>query len=106
MEPRSTFEQIRNKADELAARMLDSVTEVSAAELNLDQRSFPFALAGPDYIAVRIEDRARCDYYAGFEYVDRDEIEVVGPWVFYGAGDERILAALECLQEGTDEEQQ
>lgn len=102
------FEDIYNQADGLAQRVLEGAVEYGPAQLRLDERSFGFAMVGPDYIAIRVGDRQRCDYYAGFEYVDRDEITVLGPWVFYGAGDGRISDILERLEyeEGTDEEQQ
>ena len=102
------FDGITDHADELAQKILVGAREYGPAELRLDERSFGFAMVGDDYIAIRIGDRPRCDYYAGFEYVGMDEIVVVGPWVFYGAGDGRISDILERLadEERTDEEEQ
>jgi len=100
---RIRFDDITDRAEELAQRILVDAREYGPAELRLDERSFGFAMVGDDYIAIRIGDRPRCDYYAGFEYVDKDQIVELGPWVFYGARDGRISDILERLadEEGT-----
>jgi hypothetical protein len=102
------FDDITDHADVLAQKIIAGAREYGPAELRLDERSFGFAMVGDDYIAIRIGDRPRCDYYAGFEYVDKDEIVVLGPWVFYGARDGRISEILERLadEEGTDGQEQ
>lgn len=75
---------------------VQSMRQVSADELGLDPRSGS-AWVDEDHIVAPV--RNGFDYYAGFEYVDRDDVQVIGDYKFYNANSSRIADALECLME-------
>ena len=77
--------------------------EVTPKEVGLDSRAGYRLLINEDYIAVSKSDRRSLDYYGGFEYVDEENVTVLGDFVFYSADDERVQDHLDefFMQEET-----
>jgi hypothetical protein len=68
----------------------NKMSTCSPSELGLDDRSAAVLYVDESYIAVRASAAGSLDYYGGFEYVDRDCIEIVGGYKFYSAEDSRV----------------
>ena len=77
--------------------------EVKPKDVGLDARSGYCLFINEDYIAIRKSDRRPLDYYGGFEYVDEENVTVLGDYVFYSADDERVQGHLDefFIQEET-----
>jgi len=63
---------------------------VRSDKLGLDFRSGYWLQVNKDYIAVRKDERRPLEYYGGFEYVDKENVMVLGDYVFYSSDDERV----------------
>jgi hypothetical protein len=64
--------------------------EVTPKEIGLDPRAGYHLFINEDYIAIRKDSRRSLDYYGGFEYVDEENVTVLGDFVFYSSDDERV----------------
>jgi len=73
-----------------------NMRRVRAEELGLDRRAGS-AWVNDDYIVTGAG--SSFDYYAGFQYVDADDIRVVGGYKFYSRHSSRIRDCLENLAE-------
>jgi hypothetical protein len=63
---------------------------VKPEAVGLDSRSAYELYINEDFIAVSVGGRRTLDYYGGFEYVDEENVTVLGGYVFYSADDERV----------------
>jgi hypothetical protein len=75
---------------------VQNMRKVGSEELGLDRRCGS-AWVNDDYIVT--DAGSRFDYYAGFEYVDAEDIRSVGEYKFYSRNSSRIAEALEHLME-------
>lgn len=62
---------------------------VKASELGLDERCGSCWLTDTALV-VKTGSRYAWDYYGGFEYIDKEEITVLGDYVFYDRYADRI----------------
>lgn len=79
--------EINNKVDALID---EEFRPVKPEEVGLDTRSAYQLFINEDFIAVRKSGKRTLDYYGGFEYVDEENVTVLGDYVFYSADDERV----------------
>jgi hypothetical protein len=79
--------EINEKVEDL---INEEFREVKPKDVGLDARSGYCLFINEEYIAVRKSDRRPLDYYGGFEYVDEENVTVLGDYVFYSADDERV----------------
>lgn len=96
------FHSIYDMVDELNDVVQRTVRETmepcKASELGLDYRAGGSLFVSEDCIAVEGGSSA-LDYYGGFEYVDKDYVQVVGDWKFYFADDSRVRDHIETYFE-------
>jgi hypothetical protein len=89
---------------EKARRFVGQMSEVQARELGLDPRAFwGYAYVDETAIVVMKEQARTLDYYAGFEYVDKDYRREVGDYVFYLAEDSRVRDCIELFLSADEE---
>ena len=79
--------EVNAKVDQLID---DEFRSVKPEEVGLDTRSAYQLFINEDFIAIRKSNRRSLDYYGGFEYVDEENVTVLGDYVFYSADDERV----------------
>ena len=95
---------IKQVLNEMVEQLIDEEFRVvKSLEVGLDNRSAYQLFINEDHIAVRKSDRRSLDYYGGFEYVDEENVTVLGDYVFYSADDERVQGHLDefFIQEET-----
>ena len=95
---------IKQVLNEMVEQLIDEEFRVvKSSEVGLDNRSAYQLFINEDHIAVRKSDRRSLDYYGGFEYVDEENVTVLGDYVFYSADDERVQGHLDefFIQEET-----
>jgi hypothetical protein len=92
--------EMQQAINEVVERHVQSMREVKASELGLDERCGK-AWVEEDCIVTYASNRF--DYYGGFEYVASDCVEVMGDYKIYSANDSRIADAIECLMEADGE---
>lgn len=91
---------LQDAINTVVERHVDSMRKVTAEQLGLDPRCGS-AWADEDYIVTYTSNRF--DYYGGFEYVDKDDVQVLGDYKFYSANSSRIADCIECLMEADGE---
>lgn len=69
--------------------------EVTPKDVGLDTRAAYRLFINESFIAVSKGNRRTLDYYGGFEYVDEENVTVLGDYVFYSADDERVQGHLD-----------
>lgn len=92
-----SFDEVYNKAEELAEEALSDAKELRAEVLGLDPRAAYRLWAGEDFIACRASEDRGLQYYGGMEYVDREHRQELGGYVFYSAASERVQGHLDRL---------
>lgn len=93
----STFDALAARVNELVDEALADATVVNAEKLGLDPRC-GVAIVLDNAIVVHRLNRNILEYYGGFEYVDRECVTVMGDYVFYLAGDDRVAGCLDHLE--------
>ena len=83
-----------NDIGQKTEKFVNSLQQVEAKDLGLDERVGRLYTDGFDGIVVDTESDRRLQYYGGFEYVDKYYREELGNYVFYLTGDDRVD---ECL---------
>ena len=63
---------------------------VKAEALGLDKRAGYKFYVTEDFIAVESSQEGWLAYYGGFEYVDEDDVDTAGEWVFYSSNSDRV----------------
>lgn len=84
------FEEIKDAATALAQEAIEDASPTTAEACGMDERAGGRVFIGDDFIAVRLSDDRLLQYYAGFEYVDKDYRTEVGGYVFYATESERV----------------
>ena len=95
---------IKNLMNEMVEQLIDDeFRSVKPTEVGLDSRAAYEVFINEDNIAIRKSNRRSLDYYGGFEYVDEENVTVLGDYVFYSADDERVQDHLDefFMQEET-----
>ena len=84
-----------NEINQKVEVYVGGLTQVTGADLGLDERVGRLYTDGFEGIVVHKEADQRLCYYGGFEYVDKYYREEIGNYVFYLTGDNRVD---ECLE--------
>ena len=96
----NTAADLLDEVADMVERHVAGMRKVEATALGLDVRC-GMAWVYEDYIVAYASNRF--DYYGGFEYVDKDDVQVIGDYKFYSANSSRIADAIECLMEADGE---
>jgi len=96
----NTAADLLDEVADMVERHVAGMRKVEATALGLDVRC-GMAWVDEDYIVAYASNRF--DYYGGFEYVDKDDVQVIGDYKFYSANSSRIADAIECLMEADGE---
>ena len=96
----NTAADLLDEVADMVERHVAGMRRVEATALGLDVRC-GMAWVDEDYIVAYASNRF--DYYGGFEYVDKDDVQVIGDYKFYSANSSRIADAIECLMEADGE---
>ena len=99
------FGDFLDTVDSAATEFIQTCKNVTAKELNLDPRCGSMWVCD-GAIICQANRRGSLDYYGGFEYVDKENITVIGNYVFYSSGDSRVNEHLDYYidnQEGDDD---
>ena len=92
------IEQVDSTAEEL----INTMNRVSAERLGLDPRAGYTMYAVDEAVAVRTSNIGPLYYYGGFEYVNKENIKVIGEYTFFLRDEERIRSCLDYLEEHED----
>ena len=84
------FNQMLDDVAEMAEKVIHESDRVTAKEVGLDVRAAGTLYVTSDYVATELYNQRSLEYYGGFEYDPRDLVHVVGDYVFYAQGDERV----------------
>lgn len=88
-----------NQTETIAEELINSLRQVKPEDLGLDPRS-GYRLYCDEYsVGVRTSDSGSLNYYGGFEYVDKENIKVIGEYTFFLADDSRIQDCLDYLED-------
>lgn len=96
------LDSLSARINELVEEALADATVVNAERLGLDPRC-GVAIVLDDAVVVHRLNRNILEYYGGFEYVDRECVTVMGDFVFYSDGDDRVSGCLDHLEKAEDE---
>lgn len=88
-----------NEINQKVEVFVGGLTQVTGADLGLDERVGRLYTDGFDGIAVHKEADRRLQYYGGFEYIDKYYRQEIGDYVFYMAGDDRVEDCLAIFRE-------
>lgn len=92
-----SLDQMLSEAADLAETFLKGKLKVNAMEVGLDFRAGTLYVGG-DFIATHDWNRYNLDYFGGFEYVEKDLINVVGDYVFYSSQSDRVQEAIDYAE--------
>jgi len=87
-----TFDELKNRLDELAEELISDATETNARTFGLDERAGHqlWLTEAQDAIVVAKQYDGSLQYYGGFEYVDKECRLECGDYVFYSSEDSRV----------------
>jgi hypothetical protein len=85
----SDFANMLDDVAEMAEKVIRQADRVPARELGLDSRCGTLYVTD-EFVATDLHNQRMLEYYGGFEYVPRDLVNVVGDYVFYVQGDDRV----------------
>ena len=83
--------------------VFENMKECDPKDLGLDSRCGGPVFVNEDGIAVPKGARKYIEYYGGFEYIDNEYVEEVGPYVFYLAEDDRVADHLDTYYSSIEE---
>ena len=93
------FEELVQKAEDLANEVVIGCDAVRAERLGLDNRA-AFKLyvdKARTFIACAQSDVRTLNYYGGFEYIEPENITRVSGWTFYSRDSDRVDSCLDRL---------
>lgn len=96
----SEIEEVMDDAMQKVQRMLSECPRVTGDKIGLDPRVSSVWIL-EDGIAVK--NSRFLDYYGGFEYIDSDYIQEVGPYKFYSNDSDRVQEALDYYEENCND---
>ena len=91
-----------NKTDTIAEELISNLRKVKAEELGLDPRAGYRLYVDHDVVGVRTCNIGTLNYYGGFEYVDKEDIKVIGEYTFFLTDSERIQDCIDTLEANDD----
>ena len=100
----SIYDMVDELNDVVERTVRETMEPCKATDLGLDYRAGGSLFVNEDCIAVE-GGSSSLDYYGGFEYVDKDYVQVVGNWKFYFADDDRVREHIETYYEKQEEEE-
>ena len=84
-----TYDELIDRATELAEEAINNAAMVTPEALGLDPRCAATLFVGDDFIAVDTASDKRLQYYGGFEY-EREYRRELGDYVFYSTESSRL----------------
>lgn len=93
------MQNLINEINQKVEVFVGGLTQVTGADLGLDERVGRLYTDGFDGIVVHKEADRRLQYYGGFEYIDEYHRQELGDYVFYMAGDDRVEDCLAIFRE-------
>jgi len=90
------MQNLINEINQKVEIYVGTLTEVRGQDLGLDERVGKVYTDGFEGIVVHKKSDSNIQYYGGFDYVDKYYRQVLGDYVFYMAGDDRVD---DCLDE-------
>ena len=94
-----TADEILEALQNLEECIIESCTIHPATSLGLDPRCGDLYV-NEEYLATR--HRRNLEYYGGFEYIDPEDIFIVGNLTLYSVNSDRVLAAIMTLGHNHD----
>jgi len=88
------MQSLINEINQRVEIYVGGLTQVTGADLGLDERVGRVWTDGHEGIVVHRDADRRLQYYGGFEYVDEYYRQELGDYVFYMQGEDRVD---ECL---------
>ncbi len=92
------IDEVNGIADDLIA----TLRQVKPAQLGLDPRAGYRMYVNEEAVAVRTTDIGPLNYYGGFEYVDNNNIKVLGGYTFFMSDETRIQDCLDYLDDNEE----
>lgn len=89
------FDELCDRATELAEDFIHDAKRAAAGQLRLDDRAFYKGWVTEDAIVVHASEDRTLQYYGGFEYVAKEYRLELGSYVVYSAHDERVAKHLD-----------
>ena len=87
----SMLYELMNEINAKVEQIIDEEFQLAKpTDLGLDSRAGYTLFINEEYIAVSESNRRSLDYYGGFEYVDKENVIVLGDYVFYSTDEERV----------------
>lgn len=93
------MQSLINEINQKVEVFVGGLTQVTGADLGLDERVGRLYTDGFEGIVVHKEADRRLQYYGGFEYIDKYNRQEMGDYVFYMAGDDRVEDCLAVYRE-------
>lgn len=90
----NSFFDIVKEAEAQVTELTMVMDPIMPEDVGLDHRSARRLWINTDGIIARMSDDRVLQYYAGFEYVNKEYRTELGKWVFYSAEDSRVQ---ECI---------
>jgi len=99
-----TFDELKNRLDELAEELISDATKTNARTFGLDERAGHqlWLTEAQDAIVVTKHNDRSLQYYGGFEYVDKECRLECGDYVVYWAEDERVAGHIAIATDALD----
>lgn len=86
-------------AEERVREWLEQNAElVRASKLGLDERCGQLWVCD-EAVVCDASARGRLEYYGGFEYVEREQVQAVGRYVIYNAGWDEDCRVRNCIEQ-------
>jgi hypothetical protein len=86
-----SFNDILTFANEHVELLLETnFTKIKPEDCGLDTRTAYKLWIGDDGIVIRKSDSRTANYYGGFEYVNKEDIDSVGDYILYTVNSDRI----------------
>ena len=86
-----------NETENIADELIKGMQKVNASDIGLDIRA-GYTLYCDEYsVGVRTANIGSLNYYGGFEYVNKENIKVIGRYTFFLGDEERVQDCLDHL---------
>ncbi len=100
----STLFQVKQQINELAQEFISAnFKRISARDAGLDSNCGTIFISA-DAVAVYTVNARSINYYGGFEYVDKDDVSVLGEYTVYSADSDRVWDCIDYYESAQAEE--